>query len=181
MALRRTHVALSEAITLGYINIEHQSLLISGAEIIGIWIGAQLPDIDQKQTRINKKIGMAAKPMTWWGHRTWSHTIWILLLLFFVSYYLSNNAYLNGQFLFNNPFLLFLYYGISFGTLLHIVEDSFSVEGVRWFYPFDKSINVRKKSPFRYKVGGKKENLILFISILMIIFNLLIYVINFDY
>ncbi|TPR40650.1 metal-dependent hydrolase [Apilactobacillus micheneri] len=181
MALRRTHIALSEAITLGFINIEHQSLLISGTEIIGIWIGAQLPDIDQKQTKINKKVGLAAKPMTWWGHRTWSHTIWIIALLFFISYYLSSNDYLNGQFLFDNSFLKLLYYGVSFGTLLHIIEDSFSIEGVRWFYPFDKNVNVRKKGFFRYKVGGKKENLILFISILIIIFNLIIYVISFNY
>ncbi|UQS85396.1 metal-dependent hydrolase [Apilactobacillus apisilvae] len=181
MALRRTHVALSEAIALGYINIEHQSLLVSSLEIIGVWIGSQLPDIDQKQTRINKKVGIVAKPMTWWGHRTWSHTVWFLGILLLLTYYLSNNNYTNGNFIFSQLNLAFFYYGILAGSFLHILEDSFSFGGVRWFYPLDKSINVRKKGLFRYKVGGTKENVILFLSILGIVFNLILYVINFKY
>ncbi|MFN1209072.1 metal-dependent hydrolase, partial [Enterococcus lactis] len=72
LALRKTHIASAEAVMMGYAISTNQPLPIIITEAIGVWIGSQLPDIDQRQTRINKKTGVETSVLTLWGHRTWS-------------------------------------------------------------------------------------------------------------
>lgn len=82
--------------------------------LIGVWLGSLLPDIDSKSSYLGRYVHLPLK------HRTWTHTIWAVLLLFFLC--------LTGSF------------GCSIwlGYTLHVVVDSFSVCGVCWTYPLKK-------------------------------------------
>ena len=58
-------------------------------------------------------------------HRTWSHSIWLVGVFGFLSYF-----FWSVDFYFARVFLI-----LAMAIGLHIVEDSFTVSGVRWFWP----------------------------------------------
>ena len=74
--------------------------------------GAVSPDIDTPSSMLGRKVHIGVK------HRTWTHSIWFVLLFL-----------IPGIFLFKP--LVFL----AYGAFLHILCDSFSAEGVHWLYP----------------------------------------------
>ncbi|AYF92665.1 metal-dependent hydrolase [Apilactobacillus bombintestini] len=169
LALRKTHIATSEAILLGCAIAIHQPLPAIVTEAVGVWLGCQLPDIDQKQTRVNKRGGLFTRILTLWGHRTWSHSIWIPIMLLICALYLSSLSFSHGISVNGTYVMEYLYYSIVLGYFLHEVEDSFSIEGIRWFYPLGDTRIVRKKGLLKYKVGGTKEQIILIVATLLII------------
>lgn len=61
-----------------------------------------------------------------------------------------------------------IWLGLIIGYFLHLVEDSFSKQGVHWLAPFSK--NKFKRSWYRYKVGGAFEKMMTFLATLGIIF-----------
>ncbi|MCK8612201.1 metal-dependent hydrolase [Apilactobacillus nanyangensis] len=175
MALRRTHIASAEVIMMGYAISTNQPLPIIITETIGVWIGSQLPDIDQRQTRINKKTGIETSMFTLWGHRTWSHSIWIPALLFILARYSSNSPMLNGISVYGYKVMGYFYFTLALGYFLHELLDAFSVEGIRWLYPLGDRKIIRKKGIFRYKVHSMKEIMIRYVSIIFIVFELIFY------
>ena len=178
MALRKTHIASAEAMTMGYAIYANQPLPIIIAEGIGVWIGSQLPDIDQRQTRINKKTGVETTMLTFWGHRTWSHSIWIPALLFILARYCSNSPILNGISINGLKIMGDLYLTLPLGYFLHELLDSFSVEGIRWLYPLGSHKIIRKKGMFRYKVHSFKEIMIRYVSVTLLVIELIVYLYN---
>lgn len=175
LALRKTHIASAEAVIMGYAISASQPLPIIVAEVIGVWIGSQLPDIDQRQTRINKKTGIATTMLTLWGHRTWSHSIWIPAFLFILARNSSNSPMLNGISVDGYKVIGYFYFTLAFGYFLHELLDSFSVEGIRWLYPLGNHKIIRKKGILRYKVNSIKEIMIRYVSVILIIIELISY------
>ena len=82
------------------------------------FVGLLLPDIDLSGSTISRLLHFYL-PI---GHRTWTHTIWILLLLFLCSF-LTNSM----------PLLC-----LTLGYFYHLFCDSLSVCGVCWFYPISQ-------------------------------------------
>lgn len=175
LALRKTHIASAEAIMMGYAISTNQPLPIIVAEAIGVWIGSQLPDIDQRQTRVNRKTGIETTMLTLWGHRTWSHSIWVPAFLFILARYSANSPILNGISVNGYKIMGYFYFTLVLGYFLHELLDSFSIEGIRWLYPLGNHKIIRKKGMFRYKVHSMKEIMIRYVSVILIIIELIFY------
>jgi membrane-bound metal-dependent hydrolase YbcI (DUF457 family) len=86
------------------------------AAVILFLIGTLLPDIDSPKSIISKLLHFHL-PIE---HRTWTHTIWVVIAIAVGS-------------IFFRP-LMFL----GFGYTLHLFWDSLSAAGCCWFYPFEK-------------------------------------------
>lgn len=92
-------------------------------------LGSILPDIDSEDSTIGRYILPISRVIP---HRTVTHTAWIVILLFLLAW-LFQSFYLSA---------------LALGYFLHIIQDSFSDKGIRWFYPLPK---------LSYEVGGLGE------------------------
>lgn len=104
--------------------------------ILALGLGALLPDIDSKSSILGRYVPWVQDTV---GHRTITHTIWIVALLFGLAFWLEFTVV----------------WMIAIGYTLHIVQDSFSVQGINWFWPLGKGFHVRL-----YRVGGLFEDII---------------------
>lgn len=110
-------------------------------------LGTLLPDIDSETSTIGKYITPISRAIP---HRTITHSIWPVLLMAGAAWY------------FESIYLL----SLALGYTLHVAEDSFSRQGIRWFYPIP---NLRMKNgrsfPLAYETGGFGESLVFFAAI----------------
>lgn len=114
--------------------------------LLSFALGAVLPDIDSENSTIGKYIKPISRSIP---HRTITHTIWAVLLIAGFAWY------------FESVYLL----ALAFGYSLHIAEDSFSQQGIRWFYPIPAMKPKRWKFPFAYETGGFGESLLFIAAI----------------
>jgi membrane-bound metal-dependent hydrolase len=139
------------------------SVLLSGELIIFCWsaiifagylFGSLLPDIDSKTSIIGRKIHLPFE------HRTWTHSIWAIILLFILSIF----------FVLIRPILI--------GYIMHMLEDTPSACGICWLYPFHKYIEyesgakVARGHKFKlYRTSDMSESIFVFgiIAIFVII------------
>lgn len=82
----------------------------------GLLLGSLLPDIDSKRSILGRYVPFVEDLV---GHRTITHTVWVIALLIGLAYYAD----------------LFFVWMIVFGYIGHVIQDSFSVQGIAWFYP----------------------------------------------
>lgn len=119
-------------------------------------LGSLFPDIDTPTSTIGKYFPFVGSII---GHRTVTHTIWALLLLSAATWY------------FDSVLLL----AFTAGYTLHIIQDSFSRQGIAWFYPVLGGYNTfgsgavmkqgRKPGPLAYHTGGTGEEIAFYVSI----------------
>ncbi|MEJ6401054.1 metal-dependent hydrolase [Nicoliella lavandulae] len=177
MALRRTHIAASEALVLGGLYFTNQPISVEMISVLGVWIGAQMPDIDVKNTRINRFFGVFGFIFSMQRHRTWTHSIWAVILAGVAAYYLPVFSIMNANFMDLN-FQRVFYWAVFAGYLLHLVEDSFSKQGVHWFYPFSlhesykkyRRSGGRRSKWYYYQTGGPAERLFYLCAVLAIVY-----------
>lgn len=109
--------------------------------------GSLFPDIDEERSTLGRYVPFISRNIP---HRTFTHTVWLLIPLYGLAWYLEN------------PFLL----AFALGATCHIIEDSFSKQGICWFYPligkYDSygSGAVKKrgrKTAFAYTTNGVFE------------------------
>lgn len=116
-------------------------------------IGALIIDIDTPLSWIGKKLKVISRILYFtFGHRTFCHSIFFVLILVLLIWKFFNNFYI--------PFLI--------GTFSHLFLDSLTKEGINFTYPF-KCLRLRGF----IKTNGLTEKilfLLLIISILIIIF-----------
>lgn len=119
--------------------------------LTGLVVGSLLPDIDSKKSILGRYVPFLEGLI---GHRTFTHTIWAVILMCVISYF-SN---------------LTIVWMIAFGYLLHVIQDSFSKQGVAWLYPFGKGYRsygyAKVKQGFHipiYGVGSLTEEVIGFV------------------
>lgn len=180
------HKSTSLAIVLGYcvnnqtLNIQH---IPSGCALVEATIlGSILPDIDTKNSQISQLIKVPCYKM--FKHRNQTHGLIAWLLVSGVLYFILNRFFNFSQL--NTPTISVSYniwLGLTLGYLLHLIEDSFSSAGIRWFAPISqydtwayqnhgvflrkvyrfKDVGSSKKVPIRhwwgrgYTVGGSFE------------------------
>ncbi|XIF20189.1 MAG: metal-dependent hydrolase [Acetilactobacillus jinshanensis] len=156
----------------GALYVTKQPMPVDIVSILGTWIGVQLPDIDTGETPVNRKLGPVGKIIgKLFKHRTWTHSIWAAIGMFALA-------------IFN--YLRLLYIMIALGYLMHLFEDMFSVQGICWFYPFQRfqrsrwgHLYERRKhwNSSLYRTGGYEELFIRYASfILMLYFFLKIFI-----
>lgn len=85
------------------------------ASIVMFLLGSVMPDIDSSSSFISKIFKMSVP----FEHRTWTHTIWAVLIIFFLAD-VSGIAEL---------------FWFLIGYFLHILIDSMSVCGICWLFP----------------------------------------------
>lgn len=115
--------------------------------LLAFGFGSLLPDIDSEESTLGRYVPFISRVIP---HRTITHTIWAVIALVCLAWY-ADSVYL---------------YALALGYAVHIAEDSFSKQGICWFYPvlgkYDTfgSGAVKKrgrKTTFAYKTGGTGE------------------------
>ena len=104
----RTHIAfglLFGILFYYFLNFDFGFILVTG-------FAAFLPDID---LTLRKNWGVKIR------HRTFTHSIWAMLLFVFITYILFRN--------------LFLVLGLIIGYLSHLLVDSLTKNGIYWLWP----------------------------------------------
>lgn len=79
--------------------------------VILFFLGCLLPDCDSRSSTIGKHFYIPVE------HRTWTHTLWFMLIFIIIAWKL--------------PIVWYLVFGI----FLHLLCDAFSRAGVCWLYP----------------------------------------------
>lgn len=128
------------------------SVLSSGKLIILGWsaivftlylFGSVLPDIDSRNSIVGRKFYLPIK------HRTWTHSVWGILMLWIASFF----------FVLVRPVLI--------GYLFHMLEDTPSACGICWLYPFHRYIEYESGAKVAdghrlklYRTGDRSEQII---------------------
>ena len=132
--LIRTHLSITLFFILLFIsNVEHKFVFV----IVAL-ISTFIPDIDSRFSTLGKKKALRILQF-FIKHRGILHsfTFLFILTLFFVLFF---------------PVIAL---GFFLGYGLHLLADSFTVEGIKPFYPY------KKKSSGRIRTGGKSETSLL--------------------
>lgn len=108
---------LSGAVSLGL----HASLSDAALFVSGACIGGLLPDIDSESSLLGRHVHLPV------GHRTITHSIWPVVLLFVFSW--VTDGILAG-----------LFTALLFGYLTHLVADALGRAGICWLWPFQRYI-----------------------------------------
>lgn len=109
-------------------------------------LGTVFPDIDSETSTIGKYIKPISRAIP---HRTITHTFWVVGLIAGLAWYFES-VYL---------------FALALGCAVHIAEDSFSQQGIQWFYPIPKLEFKRWKFPFAYETGGFGETILFYAAI----------------
>ena len=137
--LTKTHLAISIFAILLFINSVKSKIIFS----IVVLIATLIPDIDSNLSWLGKRI--IFRPLQFFvRHRGILHsfTFLILISLIFVLFV---------------PVVVF---GFFLGYGSHLLADSFTIDGIRPFYPF------KKTSSWKIRTGGKREIMILIVFII---------------
>ena len=118
--------------------------------------GSLLPDIDTSTSSLGRFVPFIGASIT---NRTITHTIWGVLVFGIAIFCFGGNAYIIAVWL---------------GYILHIVEDSFSKQGIAWFYPIDGyrtygsgAVVKRGRDPkfLYYRTGSDRETGIFYVML----------------
>ena len=132
-------------------------------------LGSLLPDIDSEGSTIGRYIKPIARTIP---HRTITHTLWFILVFAIISWF-TTSIYL---------------WAMTLGIIIHIIQDSFSRQGIAWLYPVVggyrqygyATVKKGRNPSFGYAVGGVFEDIIFYAS-LVINIGLVFYVTMFYY
>lgn len=123
--------------------------------IMAFALGSLLPDIDSEKSTIGRYFGPISKSIP---HRTITHTIWAVAFIAGLGWY------------FDSVHVLVL----AAGYALHILQDTFSRQGIAWFYPifggydhFGSGTVMKKgrKPKLAYRTGGTGETTLFYGSL----------------
>jgi membrane-bound metal-dependent hydrolase YbcI (DUF457 family) len=112
--------------------------------LLSFSLGSVLPDIDSEDSTIGKYIKPISSMIP---HRTITHTIWAVLVIGVAAWF-SQSIYL---------------FALAVGYAVHIAEDSFSEQGIRWFYPIPSMRS--KRFRLAYETGGFAETIMFLLAI----------------
>lgn len=158
--LYKTHLAATYALALPLL-ASTDSLTVGN--LIAVGIGSLFPDIDHPKSFIgNRTRGISDGIGFLFGHRGLAHSILGVLFFLFASRSLISLLQLPYE------------WGIWFiaGYIAHLIEDSFSKNGVAWLQPV---YNKRIQSGFKvvyYRTGKLGETILLLLSTGAIIYQL---------
>lgn len=119
-------------------------------------LGSLLPDIDTPTSTLGRFVPFIGAIIP---HRTITHTIWIVLVMGIAIFIFGGNAY---------------FIALWIGYILHIIEDTFSRQGIAWFYPIDGyrtygsgAVVKRGRDPkfFYYRTGSDTETGIFYVAL----------------
>lgn len=148
----RTHFTTSLAIGLP---LMATTGTLNSLNILIFTAGVLFPDINEESSWIGCRIRKVSKFISKaFSQKELTHSIFGYIVVLMTIVLLVNILHVNvvGS-------LYFL-----FGYLLHLLEDSFSKNGIRWLEPFSNQSFRTGKDVFYYVIGGRIESIILFAS-----------------
>ncbi|NWK72604.1 metal-dependent hydrolase [Bacillus paramycoides] len=152
----KTHLATSMVVALPVLAFT-DTLTIPNIAAVGL--GALLPDIDEPNSFIGQRTrGVSDLIHAVFDHRGMTHSFVGIACISILMLLLTSVT----------PLSFITALCVVFGYCLHIIEDSFSVSGVKWLLPFSKK---RYQSGFHvisYRTGGWAEMGVFLISVLLI-------------
>jgi len=130
--------------------------------IILVGIGSIFSDIDEPNSLIGRRLKFLSYPINiFFGHRTITHNL-LLFSTISLFFYYQDYKYL---------------FAISLGSLIHILQDSLTYQGIKGgLFPLQK-LNyhfVLLPRAFRFAVGSLFEYIIFFLSVIFLL--LVIYI-----
>ena len=151
-------------------------LLVKKAVYYGaVGFGALLPDMDNAQSTIGRKLGWVSKEIQHLaGHRTLFHSflglaIGSLLAIGLekvVIYLLSQHGFgLPAQFVGAEHLVFF---GVLFGCVMHIAADALTLGGVPLFWPYRKRFGFPPDPQWRFKTGTWPEFVIVWAFMILV-------------
>lgn len=132
------------------------------------FVGGLAPDLDQSSSKIWQEIptgsfvGRLIAPLLG-GHRLISHSLLGLILFGVASRYLLNVAH---HVLLTDMDIV--WFSFMIGVFSHLVMDTFTKEGVPWFFPLPIKLGIPPLKLLRVKTGGFVESFIVFPGLLFI-------------
>ena len=157
-----TSVGIVEtAVTFGNNPVSNHPLLL-GHLLVGVALGSLLPDIDHPKSTISKLL----PPLRWsfilTKHRGITHSLAFLIGLGVIGLMICKMAQMGlyGQ---------YTAIGIWIGYFLHLLEDSFSKQGIAWLYPITKP----HKNKFGYRTGGMFTKLVTWMGLVSLIVDVI--------
>ncbi len=152
------HILLASAISLGVNQYFFHLPLPKFLYIyLGILLGAILPDIDEPNSFIAKKLSWFSTFFNAiFKHRTLTHYLIFSLLIAYASKFIPTQK----------P--QWIVFGIAIGTFLHAVGDMLTKRGIRgFFFPLFPRTNIALLPKYlRFKSHSKIEKLFIFLLIL---------------
>lgn len=149
--LFRTHLAFSFLIALyliDFLKVKNQILFMIILLFFSIF-----PDVDEKSSKIFKKLRPFSYLAVLFGHRNIFHTVYFPIAIALVFFIFNLNL---------------LSIAVLIGYLLHLLLDLTTKQGIALFYPLSK-----KRIKGFIKVGSLLENIIFVVLIILIIFKLI--------
>ncbi|GBG95616.1 membrane protein [Ligilactobacillus salitolerans] len=145
-------------------------LMASGGQVdllnLGmLGLGSLLPDIDHPQSFLGKrnKIASGLTNKTF-GHRKGTHSLAALVVVYIGMTLIAVN-YLTAQ-------GTYTAFWLTFGYLCHLLEDSFSKEGVNWLWPKKKKQKRSSSKMLFYQTGKLTEYLVLGLMLCLLLIEL---------
>ena len=143
--LTKTHLAISILAILIFINAVENKIIF----VIAVLVATLMPDIDSKFSGVGRRL--IFRPLQFFvRHRGIFHSFTLLFLITLVLVF----------------FVPILAFGFFLGYSLHIFADSFTMNGIRIFYPVGKSVSGK------IRTGGKIETGIFVLFVLADLFML---------
>lgn len=149
--LYKNHLIVSTAIS---VPIMSQTGTLTLSNMLALWVGAVLPDIDEPESYIGRRTrGISDLIHLIFGHRGITHTL-LFVCIFAITF--VPLTYKIGH--------VEIGFWLVVGSFLHIFEDSFSNSGVKWLLPFtDKTYHI----PI-YSTGSLVEFLIGIVALIFL-------------
>ena len=116
--LGRTHIAIG--ILCALLILPFVSVPSKIAFVALVAFGSLLPDVDHKDSKINKIIPVTKIVPVFFKHRGFFHSLFVPLMLYVICWY------------FQAPFIGF---ALVFGYLTHLASDGLTLMGVNFLYP----------------------------------------------
>ncbi len=92
--------------------------------VILVLIGSLLPDIDHPQSKYGRLIKPVSYPLSYFfGHRGFWHSLYVPSVLLLIGYWQIEYW----------P----VFVGLSVGYVAHLLSDSLTVHGIKFFHPLD--------------------------------------------
>lgn len=133
--------------------------------LLATGIGSSLPDLDQYNSKASRKSIINFSLI--FRHRGITHSLLGWILFSWGMYWLMNHvSTIRIEPNMVNNYWSCIWLGLVLGYFLHLLEDSFSNQGVDWLAPFIKRSG---KPLFHYKVGGFAEQFMSTIAYLGIV------------
>jgi len=156
----RTHLTTTLAVSLPVMTATDTLTVGTAAALC---LGSLFPDIDEPHSWIGSRTrGFSDLINKLFGHRGLTHSVFGLLVVFLTMLLLVS--------IINFPSLIAVYFLL--GYVLHLVEDSFSKSGIKWFLPFNSKNYKSGMGIVYYKTGGMAENIVLLVSVVFLIIQI---------